>query len=82
MRNKFLEICPVDPDRKQALAVIDAVRNQPIDLYHMMAEFCTGFFDEVDAVIGKLLEAGRRNELRHGEQPTVFHADRISLILL
>ena len=28
-------------------------------------------------VIRKLLEAGGRDELRHGEQPTVFHVDRI-----
>lgn len=74
---QLLEIRPVDPDGKQALAVIDAVGDQPVDLYHVMAEFCAGFFDKVDAVIRKLLEAGGRNELRHGEQPPVFHVDRI-----
>lgn len=40
----------------------------------MMAEFRAGFCDEVDTVIRKLLEAGRRDELRHGEQPTALHA--------
>lgn len=71
---QLLEIRPVDPDGKQALAVIDAVGDQPVDLYHMMAEFRAEFCDEVDAVIRKLLEAGGRDELRHGEQPTALHA--------
>ena len=53
---------------------LPAVGDQPVDLYHMMAEFRAEFCDEVDAVIRKLLEAGGRDELRHGEQPTALHA--------
>ena len=51
INQQLFYVRPVNPDWKEALAVIDTVGDQAIDFNNVVAELRAGFLDEVDSIL-------------------------------